>query len=57
VLPRGEHLYVYGYDERGKGIGKRRLTVARVPADKVDDFAAWRFGLTLRARTDGSGLA
>ncbi len=35
---------LYGYDEeRGKGLGKRRLTVARVPAAKLDDFRAWRF--------------
>jgi hypothetical protein len=44
VLAEGEYLYIYGYhEERGKGIGKRRLTVARVPARKVDEFAAWRF--------------
>src|SRR5262249_33054704 len=30
ALADGEHVYVYGYDERGKGLGKRRLTVARV---------------------------
>jgi hypothetical protein len=45
VLRDGGQVYVYGYDERrGKGVlGQRRLTVARVPADKLDDFAAWRF--------------
>ncbi len=44
MLADGGHLYVYGYDEpRGQGFGKRRLTVARVPAEKLDDFAAWRF--------------
>lgn len=44
VLADREHLYVYGYDEeRGKGLGKRRLTVARVPAEKLNDFGAWRF--------------
>jgi hypothetical protein len=43
VLADGEHVYVYGYAERGKGLGKRRLIVARVPADRLDDFMAWRF--------------
>jgi hypothetical protein len=44
LLVDGDYLYIYGYDEeRGKGIGRRRLTVARAPAGKVDDFAAWRF--------------
>ncbi len=44
VLEDRGNLYIYGYDEeRGKGIGKRRLTVARVPAKKLNDFAAWRF--------------
>jgi hypothetical protein len=44
VLEDGGHLYVYGYDEeKGKGIGKKRLTVARVPVGKMTDFAAWRF--------------
>jgi hypothetical protein len=44
VLAVGGQLYVYGYDEpRGQGLGKRQLTVARVPAEKLDDFAAWRF--------------
>ena len=44
MLAEGEYLFVYGYDEeRGKGIGKKRLTVARVAAEKLDDFAAWRF--------------
>jgi hypothetical protein len=44
VLEDGNYLYIYGYDEeRGKGAGKRRLTVARVPAGKADDLGAWRF--------------
>jgi len=44
ALAVGDHVYVYGYDEpRGKGIGRRRLTVARVPAGKLGDFSAWRF--------------
>jgi hypothetical protein len=43
VLADGDYLYVYGYQERGKEIGGRKLIVARVPADKLADFAAWRF--------------
>jgi hypothetical protein len=44
VLVEGGQVYVYGFDEeRGKGLGKRRLTVARVPSGKLGDFAAWRF--------------
>ncbi|HEY7315537.1 MAG TPA: DUF4185 domain-containing protein [Gemmataceae bacterium] len=43
VLADEGRLYVYGYQEKGKGIGKRQLTVARVPADKAEDFTAWRF--------------
>jgi hypothetical protein len=43
VLAEGGWLYVYGYRERDKGLGRRELTAARVPAQKLDDFAAWRF--------------
>jgi hypothetical protein len=44
TLRVGDDLYVYGVDEdRQKGTLKRQLIVARVPADKVDDFASWRF--------------
>ncbi len=43
ILEDGEFLYVYGYDDPRKGIGSRRLTVARVPREKLDDFTAWRF--------------
>jgi hypothetical protein len=43
VLADAGHLYVYGYEARGKGIGKRRLTVARVAAERLNDFEAWRF--------------
>jgi hypothetical protein len=44
VLEDDGFVYVYGYDEaKGNGIGNRRLTVARVPAAKLDDFGAWRF--------------
>jgi hypothetical protein len=43
VLAEGEYLYVYGYQELEKGIGKRQLTAARVPAVRVADFRAWQF--------------
>jgi hypothetical protein len=43
VLSDGEWLYVYGYQEQGKQMGSRKLLVARVPAAKLADFAAWRF--------------
>jgi hypothetical protein len=46
VLAEDENLYVYGYQQEGKGIGKRRLTVARVPAEKVENWKAWRFWTT-----------
>jgi hypothetical protein len=53
VLENGEFLYIFGYDDRGKGIGKRRLLVARVPPAKITDFTAWRF----RTRDDWSERA
>lgn len=43
VLADGEELYVYGYEEQGKAIDRRKLLAARVPANKLADFAAWRF--------------
>lgn len=44
LLLDGEQLYIYGYDqERGKRFVQRRLIVARAPANKLDDFSAWRF--------------
>jgi hypothetical protein len=43
VLAADDYLYVYGFHEQGKKLGQRRLTVARVPAKKLDDFAAWQF--------------
>jgi hypothetical protein len=44
ILADGKYLYVYGYDAtKGQWIGKRRLTVARVPAGKYADFSAWQF--------------
>jgi hypothetical protein len=43
ILAEGEFLYVYGYEDRGKGLNRRRLLVARVPVGKLADFGAWRF--------------
>lgn len=43
LLEAGGQLYVYGFEERGKQIGTRRLTLARVPAKKAEDFTSWRF--------------
>jgi hypothetical protein len=44
VLAAGDSLYVFGYDEaKGGGLGRRELIVARAPADKPEDFKAWRF--------------
>lgn len=43
VLRDGEYLYVYGYDERERGFGKRRLVVARAPGDKLEQFDKWQF--------------
>lgn len=44
VLARGDHLYVYGWNQvKERGFANKRLTVARVPAEKPTDFAAWRF--------------
>jgi hypothetical protein len=53
VVEQHGQLYVFGYEERGRGIGKRRLILARVPANKVDDFEAWEF----RSETDWSAKA
>jgi hypothetical protein len=43
VLAGGDFLYVYGYRERGKEIGSRELMAALVPAERLTDFASWRF--------------
>ena len=43
VVAEGDRLYVYGYQEQGKGIGNRKLLLAHVPAGKLADFTAWRF--------------
>jgi hypothetical protein len=44
VLRAGTHVYVYGFEE-GPSRPRRvkRMVLARVPADKLADFAAWRF--------------
>jgi hypothetical protein len=43
VLAHEGHLYVYGFHEQGKAIGSRKLTIARVPMDRVADESSWRF--------------
>jgi hypothetical protein len=43
VLVQGASVFVFGYIERGRGVGKKQLVVARVPVDKLTDLAAWRF--------------
>jgi hypothetical protein len=44
VLREDEYLYVFGMDEDRKSRGlDRYLVLARAPAAKVDDFAAWRY--------------
>lgn len=44
ALAQGEHLYVFGTDERpGKKEFGRRMALARAPADAPGDFSRWRF--------------
>jgi hypothetical protein len=43
LLAEGDDVYIYGYSERGKGLGKKRLVLARAPAREIDDFKTWRF--------------
>jgi hypothetical protein len=44
VLVRGEDCYVYGtVDSDAGGWVRKRMLVARAPADRLDDFGAWRF--------------
>jgi len=44
VLPRGDWLYVYGYDEVVvPGKPDKRLVVARVPARTPESFRSWEF--------------
>jgi hypothetical protein len=60
VLAHEDHLYVYGFHEQGKAIGSRKLTIARVPMDRVADEVGWRFlskdGWSDKA-TDAAGIA
>jgi hypothetical protein len=44
VLRHGEHIYIYGTEERPKerGFG-RRMILARVEAGAIADFTRWRF--------------
>jgi hypothetical protein len=44
TLRVGDDLYVYGLDEEGTGLARRKsMIVARVPAKSVEDPSAWRF--------------
>ncbi len=43
VRADGGFVYVYGFRETGKALDRKKLTVARVPAGKLADFAEWRF--------------
>lgn len=43
VLAEDDSMYVYGYQEKSKEIGSRKLLLARVPAGKLTDFTKWRF--------------
>lgn len=44
VLIRGATAYVYGTDERRRDRAlERYMVVARVPADKIEDTAAWEY--------------
>jgi hypothetical protein len=43
LLQADGHIYIYGYAERDKKIGARKLLVARVAMEKLADFSAWRF--------------
>ncbi len=44
VLTVGDHVYVYGYEERQtRFFPRRELLVARVAKDKIADFDQWRF--------------
>ena len=44
VLEYDGHVYIYGFhDVRADGWPRRGMIVARTPADRFDDFDAWRF--------------
>lgn len=44
LLKDKSSVYIYGYNENwAHGTNKRDMIAARVPADKIADFAQWRF--------------
>jgi hypothetical protein len=45
VLRDGDHVFIYGTDERqgGPGLPDKQMVVARVEAESLGDFDAWRF--------------
>ena len=44
VLRDGERIYIYGTDQRPKErLGTKQMVVARVDANAMADFSAWRF--------------
>ncbi|MBN2182580.1 MAG: DUF5005 domain-containing protein [Sedimentisphaerales bacterium] len=44
VMKAGDFIYIYGVDENWYiGPDGRSMIVARVPADKINDFEQWRF--------------
>jgi Domain of unknown function (DUF4185) len=45
VLREGDQVFIYGTDERqgGPGLPDKQMIVARVGADSLADFNAWRF--------------
>src|SRR5262245_36800631 len=44
ALAEGENLFIYGtHEDRRAGGLKRHLILARAPANKIEDFDAWRF--------------
>jgi hypothetical protein len=46
LLVVGDDVFIYGIDEQGNGIGRKRLIVARAPAADFADFKTWRFRTT-----------
>src|SRR5262249_1599440 len=61
VLRLGAHPYIYGFEETlRRFLPARKLVVARVAADKLADFDAWRFyanGEWKANAKDATGLA
>lgn len=43
VLADGQYIYIYGYLDNKKGMASKHLMIARVPAEKLEDFASWRY--------------